>query len=355
MTPPVGTSAMSKPIPPDFAPRRALICQQRQIGDVLLATPLIRMLKDRYPGVEVDFFTETKCADVLKDNPDISRLWVADKSLSFWATLRFYLQMRGQNYDLVVNCQQLPRCKAVTLFTWAPYRLAHTPKWYNRPLYTHTSRIFGGYASKVKACALRPLGLEWNGERPYVHVPEAKRAWARDWLRERGLAQGEVLVTVDATHKAPTRRWPARHFARLFELLLEARPNLRFLLLHGPGEEGQVAEVLEACGRKDRCLLLPEILPLDKVAALQSQAALHLGNCSAPRHLALAVGTPTFTFIGSNYGPSWTYPGPDQNFAALTLDCSRCNQDVCPKGTMECLENLTPESVLPRVLEQLPA
>ncbi|WP_034609135.1 glycosyltransferase family 9 protein [Desulfovibrio aminophilus] len=345
---------MTKPIPQDFTPRRALICQQRQIGDVILATPLIRMLKDRYPAVEIDFFTEAKCADVLKDNPDISRLWVVDKSLSPWGALAFYLNMRRRSYDLVVNCQQLPRCKTVTFFSGARYRLAHTPKWYNSFLYTHTAPIFGGYAAKVKACALSPLGLEWKGERPYVHVPEEKRAWADAWLREQGLRDGEKLVTVDTTHKAVTRRWPARHYARLFELLAEKRPELRFLLLHGPGEEGQVREVYDACGRRDRCLLLPEILPLDRVAAIQSRAVLHLGNCSAPRHLALAVGTPTFTFIGANYGPSWTYPGPDQNFAALTLDCSRCNKDVCPKGTMQCLNELTPELVLPQLLAQLP-
>ncbi|PKN39641.1 MAG: glycosyltransferase family 9 protein, partial [Deltaproteobacteria bacterium HGW-Deltaproteobacteria-20] len=33
-----------------FEPKRILVCQLRQIGDVLLTTPSIRLLKERYPN-----------------------------------------------------------------------------------------------------------------------------------------------------------------------------------------------------------------------------------------------------------------------------------------------------------------
>ena len=44
-----------------FQPRRILICQQRQIGDVLLATPVFQLLKQRFPQAELHLFTEPKC------------------------------------------------------------------------------------------------------------------------------------------------------------------------------------------------------------------------------------------------------------------------------------------------------
>lgn len=344
---------MNEPIPADFQPARILVCQQRQIGDVILATPLVRMLRDRYPRAEIHFFTEPKCAPVLKDNPDIARVWLVDKTQSLWGALRFYLAIRHQRFDLVVSCQQLPRCNAVTLFSGARYRLVESAKWYNRLIYTHSSCMHGGYATKVKACALAPLGLEWNGERPYVHVPEPQQAWAESWLRDNGFETGDELITVDPTHKSDTRRWPAGHYARLIDLLLEQRPDLRFLLSYGPGEEDQTRAVYDACARKDRCIVPRAIMTLNHLAALQQQAVLHLGNCSAPRHLALAVGTPTFTLIGATNGASWTYPGPDQTFTCLEdLPC-RCNRDECADGTLACTYGLLPEAVAPQVLAHL--
>jgi heptosyltransferase-2/heptosyltransferase-3 len=194
--------------------------------------------------------------------------------------------------------------------------------------------------------------MEWKGERPYVRVPEANKEWAAAWLQDTGFAADDELVTVDPTHKSDTRRWPPEYYARLMDLLLEKRPGLRFLLAYGPGEEAQARAVFEACVRKDRCIMPAEILSLDQLAAVQQQAVLHLGNCSAPRHLALAVGTPTFTLVGATNGKSWTYPGPDQTFACLMdLPCGRCNRDECVDGTFACLRELRPELIAPQVLE----
>ena len=43
-----------------FSPQRILVCQLRQIGDVVLATPSIELLKRRYPDAEIHLLTEKK-------------------------------------------------------------------------------------------------------------------------------------------------------------------------------------------------------------------------------------------------------------------------------------------------------
>ena len=49
-----------------FSPKRILVCQLRQIGDVVLATPSIELLKRRYPDAEIHLLTEKKCAPLLE-------------------------------------------------------------------------------------------------------------------------------------------------------------------------------------------------------------------------------------------------------------------------------------------------
>jgi len=62
--------------------QKILICQLRQIGDVLLATPSVELLKKRFPDAEIHFFTENKALPVLQNNPYICKIWAIDKKKS---------------------------------------------------------------------------------------------------------------------------------------------------------------------------------------------------------------------------------------------------------------------------------
>lgn len=62
-----------------FSPKRILVCQLRQIGDVVLATPSIELLKRRYPDAEIHLLTEKKCAPLLEHNPHLGKVWALDK------------------------------------------------------------------------------------------------------------------------------------------------------------------------------------------------------------------------------------------------------------------------------------
>ena len=70
-----------------FKPKRILVCQLRQIGDVLLSTPSIRLLHERYPDAAIDIFTEKKCTPVLENNPHVRKIWALNKKElpTFWA------------------------------------------------------------------------------------------------------------------------------------------------------------------------------------------------------------------------------------------------------------------------------
>ncbi len=326
-------------------PKKILICQQRQIGDVVLATPAITVLKKAYPTADIHFFTEKRSAPVLENNPNLEHVWEIDKKASFMAKLRMLFAIRNEGFDLVVAFQQLPRCQRATFFSGAKYRLSYTPNWYNKPFYTHWIDMLGGYAVKAKLSVLRPLGLEWNNERPRIYLTEQEQLEALQFLYELGLTQEKQLITVDATHWSDTRRWPAEYFASLLDKIAEHDNSSFFVLLYGPGEKEQADAVFQLMQHKGQCFVPQTLLGLRRSIAIQSHAHVHLGNCSAPRHFALAVGTPTLTVIGSNSGGSWTFPAPDQGFVDNRPECAPCSNNTCRTGTFQCLRGLTPEMV----------
>jgi ADP-heptose:LPS heptosyltransferase len=337
-----------------FVPRRILVCQLRQIGDVLLATPAIRLLKARFPEAEVHVLTEKKCLPVLLNNPDVHTVWPLDKGRlkNPLAALRYYRHVARQGFDLIVDFQQLPRCRWVVFFSDAAVKLTFPPPWYNRWVYTHWTQFEQGYAARSKASVLKPLGIAWNGERPRLYLTGEERAFARDWLEKNGVGPDTPLVTVDPSHRRITRQWPAGHFAQALDLAAEKRPEARFLLLFGPGELPVATAVREAASRKENVLLPPDMLTLRQMAAVIERANLHFGNCSAPRHFAVALDTPSLTVLGAT-SLAWTFPSPEHRHVDLGLPCQPCNRNSCRLGDIRCLGELAPAVVARRLVAAL--
>jgi len=335
---------MTSIVLPEGGVRRILVCQLRQIGDVLLATPALTLLRRRFPEAEIHVLTESKCVSMLDGNPDVDVVWPLDKKRlsSFFAEVAWYREVAGQGFDIVVDFQQLPRTRWVVAFSGAPVRLSFTPPWYNRWLYTHWVKPRDGYAAMSKASVLEPLGIRWDGERPRLWLRPEERANAREILASAGLAEGQRLVTLDPTHRRITRQWPALHYARLMDIAAEKAPDVRFLPFWGPGEEADIRRMVAACRAGGNVLLPDRMLTLREMAACIAEADMHLGNCSAPRHIAVAVDTPTCVVLGAT-GTAWTFPSPEHIDVAARLACQPCNRNAC--DTLQCLRDLAPEHV----------
>lgn len=338
-------------------PRKILVLQLKQIGDVLLMTVVPELLKKRFPNAEIHVLTEKKCVPMLENNPHIAKIWSLDpkKLPTLLQEVEYYWHVARNAFDMVVDLQQTPRCRWVVGFSGAPVRITHEAPWYTAWLYSHKVPVEKAYASAMKAAVLAPLGIHWEGEKPRLYLTEDERAGAASLLTSLGYdAARHTLVTVDPTHRRDTRRWPGRHYAQLIDLAYEADPSLRFFMLYGPGEEEELRDVTDNCRHSEALLVPDRIITLRESAACIEAAAFHLGNCSAPRHIAVAVGTPALTILGST-GRGWTFPSPEYNHILLGLPCQPCNMNSCPDKNRQCLVDLQPEAVLPFFMEKLNA
>ncbi|MDL2316745.1 glycosyltransferase family 9 protein, partial [Desulfovibrio sp. OttesenSCG-928-A18] len=329
---------------------RILVCQLRQIGDVLLSTPAIELLAKHYPGAEIHVYTEKRCAPMLENNPHVHKIWELDKK-SLPTPLHqfaFYRKVAANRYDLLVNFQHLPRCTWVAALSRARVKLAPQGRCFTRWLYTRQVPDLAGYSAAAKAGVLSPLGIRWNGEAPRLYLTDAEQRAGRELLRDMGL-EGKDFISVDATHRSANRRWPERHYAALLDMLGREFPDLHFLLTYGPGEEEQVRSLRVLCRERDKVRLFPGVQSLRHVAACIAGAGLHLGNCSAPRHMAVALGVPSFTILGAT-GTGWTFPSEKhmhvQAKQFMDLSCQPCRRATCPED-LACLRKLDPELIFP--------
>lgn len=334
-----------------FQPKRILVCQQRQIGDVLLSTPVFQLLKQRFPEAELHLFTEAKCEPLLRHNPFIDKFHLVEKK-GFLGELAFYRKVAKHGFDMVLNLQNLPRCRMMTLLSGAPVRLSMKTGSWRDWIYTHTAEEKPGYASESKVSLLAPLGIEWKGEAPGIFFTDEERAKARAILSSCGFADGQKLIVIDSTHRRQSKRWHAERYAELIRLLSEHDASMAFLLLRGPGEDDDIANLRRLClklGVEESRLLVPVPLPNIRLsAACIAEAALIVGNCSSPRHMAAAVGTPSVVIPGAS-GTAWRYPSPLHEELRPALPCQPCDKVDC--DDLQCLLQVTPQMVFDKALQ----
>ncbi|MFQ8738317.1 MAG: glycosyltransferase family 9 protein [Bilophila wadsworthia] len=278
-----------------------------QIGDVVLATPSIELLKRRYPDAEIHLLTEKKCAPLLEHNPHLGKVWALDKKVlsSLPQEIAWYWHVARTGYDLVVDFQQLPRCRWVVAFSGAPVRLSYTPPWYTRLLYTHSSDMLDGYSAMSKASVLRLSAS--NGTASAARLSSRTRSTPLRAARSGRLAAGTAPHHAGPHAPPATRRWPLAHYAGLVSLLAERDASLYSCLSGGRKRGSRNSGVVPPLPRRFAALAGSDAVATEM--ARIAEADLHIGNCSAPRHIAVAVDTPTLTVLGSTT-PAWTFPSP---------------------------------------------
>jgi len=277
-----------------------LIIVYKGIGDVLLTTPLLRALKKGLPDSRLYFLTRRPSRRILENNPRLAGVFYReDKPLA---------AIRAAGIDISMDFMRSASSGLYALFSGAKKRLAFEAPgaWLfhnTRPV----KRQDNAYTVFDRLQLLEPLGIPHDGPQMELDFKPENAAKADAFLAGAGVKPEDFLITFDITSPREHRRWAPENFAGLADAAAE-RHGARVVFLWGPGELDYVKAAMAAAKRPH--LLCPDFDLLD-LAALLRRASLHAGTSSAPMHLAVSQGAPTFTVYAPQNSPaSWTPPGP---------------------------------------------
>jgi ADP-heptose:LPS heptosyltransferase len=119
------------------------------------------------------------------------------------------------------------------------------------------------------------------------------------------------------------------------------------LLLAGPGE-GRTTAAVRA--RAPGARVLPACGVAELVAVVERLGAV-VGTDSGPRHVAAALGVPTFAWFGPTHPDTWNPPGEAHGWWWTSLPCRGCDRTACPHWN--CMPELTPAAAAALVLAHL--
>ncbi|MBI3548325.1 MAG: glycosyltransferase family 9 protein [Elusimicrobia bacterium] len=343
---------------PSSPPTRILVIMLRRIGDVILTTPAVRALKKLYPQAEIDFLTEAPSHQVLEGNPDLHEILIYDRPKGYSKAMSAYFQwinrVRAGEYDWVIDYMANPRSAMITAMSKASVRAgaAHSShRWAYSHLLAQSPKACYGALEKVRV--LRSIGLspDESDFLPSITLAPEHREFAERAIRELTWNDGKPIVGFVPASRKDTRRWPARSYAELGDILRKSA-GARLLVFWGPGEEDLAKEIVRGIGRDSAAS--PATKGLKDLAALLERCKLVVTNCNGPKHLAVACRVPTLTIHGSSDPASWNPPDNTRHQIARLEDlfCIGCRHNECPYK-LECMTGLSPERVGRQALEML--
>ena len=344
---------------------RALVIMLRHHGDVLLATPVLGVLKAHAPEIEIDALVYDQTAPLLEGHPALDRLhvvgrdWKAQGFLSRVALeTRLLAALRARGYDLIVHLTDQMRGAWLARALGARYRVAPVAPgrgafWADS--FTHLYPLAGnGRRHKVEANldALRRIGVQPAMEQRRVHFVPGAAAEARvaSLLAAEGLAGGD-FVHLHAASRWSFKCWPAERNAELIDRLSPAH-RVVITAAPEPGEIFLIGKILSKT--KSKPVNLAGKLSIKELGALTARARLFVGVDSMPMHLAAAAGTPSVALFGPSGEDEWRPWRVPHRIVTSRHPCRPCGNDGCGGGKLsECLSTLGVDEVYAAAQELL--
>lgn len=255
---------------------RVAVVRLRSLGDCVLTTPALAVLKAARPDLRVAVVVETKFFPVFEGNPDVDDI-LPPKLAS----------LRRWRPDLTIDFHGGPRARLLALLSGAAITATFAGRTHAL-LYSvriPTAQEILGVRRKVHTAEHLASGLFYLGA-PAVEIPPA-RLHAEPVRRARPYAVIHPFATGEG------KAWPAAHFVAVAQGL--RGQGLDPVFVGSAADDfGPFAEFECLAGA-----------PLGEVKNLLAGARLFIGNDSGPAHMAAALGVSCVVIFGASDPIIW--------------------------------------------------
>lgn len=341
-------------------PGKILILRLSSIGDIVLTSPLVRILRRRFPRAAIDFVVKADFAPLLEHNPNIDTVHVIEPAAGLPGMQQLGRTLRNTRYDIAIDLHKNFRSRFLVHACRAKRVLRYQKHVWRRGLYIkfklntmpQVAPIYQRYLAAAAALQVTDDGagteLFWAQE----HEQEAARV-----AQHHDIARGQALLALAPGAGYFTKRWPSEYFAELAAQLAKHYPDFALVILGGPQdvEAGRAITNAVAGGHvidlTGRCSLLAS-------AVFIKRSRLLVANDSGLMHMAEAVKTPVLMLAGSTTRELGFFPQRAssrvlENQMLVCRPCSHLGYDACPAGHFRCMRELTPALALAELQRML--
>src|SRR6266545_2573662 len=265
---------------------RILLLQLKRIGDLILTTPTIAALRERFPEAEMTIVVSSECADLLPAISGVDRILMARRNLS---DLAAFLTVAGNKFDYCIDFTRNDRSAFLAFLSKARKRIV-------------SYRVRDLHTIDYNLSLLEPLGIVGISSSLHLQLPQTAHKKADALRRNWNVSKSYIVLHPGSAREE--KLWEAGRWARVIERFGRDN-NLDLILTSGASkhEQAHIAAIKKETQRQ--IIDLSGKTDLLTLAALIGEARLLVTVDSAPMHLAAATRTPQVILFGPTNPFHW--------------------------------------------------
>jgi heptosyltransferase-2 len=331
------------------------------IGDVAMATPMLRALRKQFPRpARLVGVLRPYVADVLAGTSWLDELIVYQTGSVKGAhsTLGAARELRRRRLDGVVLLSNSFRTAGMACLSGAARRIGYVRHGRGMLL---SDRLYPPRAGRER---LPVSAVDYYLELAYylgcptesrrlelATLPQDEHAADRVWEK---LGLSRRVVVINAGGASEAKRWPSEH-AAILARRIAVELDAAALVTCGPQERAMATQIARLANHPQVKSMADEPISVGLSKACIRRAWAMVTTDSGPRHLAAAFDVPTVALFGPNDAALSVNYNPRAVDLRLSLPCRPCGKRLCPLQHHRCMNDLTPDQVfnaLVRVLQK---
>ena len=343
---------------------KILIIRFSSFGDVVLTTPVIRAIKEKYPKAVIDFAVYDTFSEAISLNPEIRNLIIFEKKKS---KDRKYIKdminrLKTENYDYVIDLHS----KFLSRIIGKSLENRHTQyfrykkrKWWKTILVKAKLITYKADCTIVESyfTALKKLGINFSDENIKNGLGDNLEFYIdkqseEKFVKKYNLKDGKYFVLAPGASKF-TKKWP--YYDELAKKILENKnkfvnneEKLRIFVIGGKEDANVVktdedGQIIDLCGK----------ISFKESGILLKYAKVAVANDSGPFHIARAVKAKTFVFFGPTDPKLFSFE--KNTFLLNNPSCpphSLYGDDKFPKKYADCMTGISVETVFNKIVKE---
>lgn len=334
--------------------KEILIIRLSSIGDVIHCTPVPRSIKLAWPDCKITWLVGENCEELLTDNPYIDEIivWSREqfekhlrsfefrKAAMMWKDLQRELSLR--TFFAVLDIHGLFLTGMIARMVRSERRIGMSQaRELNSLFMRETAESLGDHITDKYLGVLIPLGINPVDHRMTVVVPDKDRGFAENLLDNQGVSPSEKYAVLIPGTTWSSKNWPTDFFAQTAQLIAK---DFKIVICGGKAEIALGKEIQE----KARVSVVNIVgrTTLLQMAGIIEGAAVVIAGDTGPLHIAAALQVPTVAIFGPTDPKIYAPLGQGNKVIFSRIPCSFCHKVNCPKGSANCMSEITPKEVV---------
>lgn len=334
--------------------QKILIIRFSSIGDIVLASPLIRGLRSRFPKVQIDFLVKSEYADLVRFNHHLSSV-VELRTTDFQELRKLGKKIREEQYDVILDIHNSLRSRYLRMFSDAKETCVINKRVFKRfALIQFKWNLYDAVVPTAERYleAAHALGVSDDGKGLEIFIPDETLFGISSMMSTYRLDRSDAVIGMAPSAKHNTKMWLKERFAEV--ALKMARVHNAKVLLFGGSEDinrcTEIAEVVNTTVGSEAAINLAGKLSILETASAMDFCDVVLCNDTGIMHLAaarqrnvVAIFGPTVKEFG--FFPYGTHAEVVEHSDLPCRPCTHIGSAQCPKGHFRCMKDITVDQV----------